>query len=150
MRSDIINNNVMEVLIFFTGAAGYSLTEYFFRGYTHWTMALTGGACLLTFYWYSKCTKNTPLPLKAAVGALIITAFEFFVGVVVNLWYGWDVWDYSGKTCNILGQVCPEYSIAWFLICLSVLIISEGVCAVYHVLQHNIDVRFHKKTRSCK
>ena len=40
----------MEVLIFIVGAAGYAGVEYLYRGYTHWTMVLTGGACLLAFY----------------------------------------------------------------------------------------------------
>ncbi len=117
----------MEILVFFTGAAGYSLIEYLFRGYTHWTMLA-----------------------KAAAGALIITVFEFFVGIVVNMWYGWDVWDYSGKMLNILGQVCPEYSLAWFLICFTVLAVSEGMNSTFHALQRGIHVRFNKNTKSYK
>ena len=77
-------------------------------------MTLTGGACLPTFYCYLKVRRDASMLAKAAAGALIITVFEFFVGIVVNMWYGWDVWDYSGKMLNILGQVCPEYSLAWF------------------------------------
>lgn len=150
INHDITNNNIMEILVFCTGAAGYSMTEYFFRGHTHWTMALTGGACLLTFYCYLKVRRDTPLPAKAVAGAVIITVFEFFVGIVVNLWYGWDVWDYSGKTFNIMGQVCPEYSIAWFLICLIVLLVSEAVRSVFNIVSRGMHVHFHKNTRSYK
>ncbi|MEI3504505.1 MAG: hypothetical protein V8Q42_12985 [Anaerovoracaceae bacterium] len=44
----------MDFVIFAIGATGYSVIEYLFRGYTHWSMALTGGACLLVFYYYTK------------------------------------------------------------------------------------------------
>ena len=126
----------MGLLVFFLGAAGYSGIEYMFRGHTHWTMALTGGACLLAFYYYVKENKNTPTLAKAAVGACIFTVFEFFVGLIVNVWYRWDVWDYSSETGNVMGQVCPLYSIAWFFICLSILIISANVHNIYDKMRH--------------
>lgn len=97
----------MEVLIFIVGAAGYAGVEYLYRGYTHWTMVLTGGACLLAFYCYTKETKDTPLFVQAAAGACIVTVFEFCVGVVVNLWYGWHVWDYSRGTRQSAGADLP-------------------------------------------
>ncbi|MDO4545069.1 MAG: hypothetical protein Q4C25_02835 [Bacillota bacterium] len=121
----------MGLLIFMTGAAGYSAIEYLFRGYTHWSMALTGGACLLVFYYYVKAKKETPTVLKAIVGACIFTIFEFFVGLIVNLWYGWHVWDYSTQPGNILGQVCPLFSFAWFLICYALLIITGNLQHLY-------------------
>ena len=128
----------MGILIFVTGATGYSIIEYLFRGYTHWSMALTGGACLLTFYYYVKEYKETPLLAKAAVGACIITVFEFFVGIIVNLIYGWHVWDYSGEPGNVLGQICPEYTAVWFFICLILLVISSNLCLLYRAFRHEI------------
>lgn len=106
------------------GATGYSLIEYLFRGYTHWSMALTGGACLLALYFYVKENRDRSLFAKALAGACIFTVFEFAVGLVVNVWYGWNVWDYSMQPGNILGQVCPLFSGAWFLICLVILAIG--------------------------
>lgn len=138
MPVNIINNNIMGILIFITGAVGYSTIEYMFRGYTHWSMALTGGACLLTFYYYVSEYKETPTLAKAAVGACIITIFEFFVGIIVNLFYGWHVWDYSGEPGNILGQICPEYSLFWFLICLAILVISNNLYSLYRAFRHGI------------
>ena len=138
MPVNIINNNIMGILIFITGAAGYSTIEYMFRGYTHWSMALTGGACLLTFDYYVSEYKETPTLAKAAVGACIITIFEFFVGIIVNLFYGWHVWDYSGEPGNILGQICPEYSLFWFLICLAILVISNNLYSLYRAFRHGI------------
>ena len=56
--------------------------------------------------------------LRALIGATLITAVEFLVGSVVNLWLGWQVWDYSARFCNIYGQICPLFSGLWFLLCL--------------------------------
>ena len=58
-------------------------------------------------------------PMAAAMGALIITCYEFFVGMVVNLRLGWDVWDYSALPRNVLGQICPAFTGIWFAICLA-------------------------------
>ena len=121
----------MEVLIFIVGAAGYAGVEYLYRGSTHWTMVLTGGA----FYCYTKETKDTPLLVQAAAGACIVTVFEFCVGVVVNLWYGWHVWDYSREPGNLLGQICPLFSFIWFLLCLIILMLFSALDSWYNKMR---------------
>ena len=62
-----------------------------------------------------------PLILAAASGALIVTAYEFCVGMIVNVRLGWQVWDYSTLPGNIMGQICPVFTTAWFLLCLAFL-----------------------------
>ena len=125
-----MDNNNMSFIIFVMGAAGYAALEYLFRGYTHWSMALTGGACLLVFYYYITENKKAPMLAKAAVGACIFTVFEFFVGLLVNIVYGWHIWDYSRQPGNLLGQICPLFSFIWFLICIVILLI-------FNVLSYN-------------
>lgn len=107
----------IEIEIFLLGAAAYGTIEMLFRGYTHWTMLLTGGACVLTMYYMQEWLLNQPLVLSALTGALIITAYEFFVGVLVNLRFGWDIWDYSALPGNVLGQICPKFTAIWFCTC---------------------------------
>ena len=112
------------LLIFGLGASCYCLLETLWRGYTHWTMGLTGGACLTTLYQLAKRTKDWSLAAKAAVGSGIITAYEFTVGCLVNLKLGWNVWDYSGLPLNLAGQICLLFSFLWFLLCFPVF----GLC----------------------
>lgn len=123
----------MGLMVFLFGAAGYSTMEYLFRGYTHWSMALTGGACLLAFYYYAKSSRRSSLIVKALAGAGIFTVFEFSVGLVVNIWYHWHVWDYSGQSGNIMGQICPLFSFIWFVLCLSILVVHRNIRNIYHV-----------------
>ncbi len=108
----------MELLVFILGGISYGLIETLFRGYTHWSMVLTGGACVLTFYIMSEWMLAMPLIFGAALGAVIITLYEFFVGLIVNLRLGWQVWDYSTMPGNIMGQICPTFTCLWFVLCL--------------------------------
>lgn len=117
----------MSIFIFTAGALGYGGLEVLFRGYTHWTMMLTGGACLLTLHLLNRQLNQAPLLLKATGGALVMTVYEFAVGLIVNLWYGWHVWDYSLLPGNILGQICPLFTLLWFFLSLGLAIISKGL-----------------------
>ena len=105
------------ILVWSLGALMYSLVEIMWRGYTHWSMMLTGGVCFLILY--KLAPLKYPLAVRAILGAVAITAVEFAVGVTVNLIFRLDVWDYSMRPLNILGQICPLYSIFWFFLCLA-------------------------------
>lgn len=109
----------MGILIFAWGGLFYGLTEVCYRGYTHWSMVLTGGAIAATFYLLTPILLRVNLFAAAIIGTLIVTIYEFAVGAVVNLWLGWDVWDYSALPGNLLGQICPKYSLYWFFLCLA-------------------------------
>ena len=112
------NNSIwVEIAVFLLGAGAYGTMEVLFRGYTHWTMLITGGACVLTMYYMQDWILNLPVVLGALAGSLIITFYEFFVGVLVNLKLGWQVWDYSALPGNILGQICPAFTAIWFCVC---------------------------------
>lgn len=106
-----------SLFTFLMGFFIYSLFEIATRGYTHWTMALTGGLVLSLLYHLNR--RLTLSPLRSSIlGALMITAIEFPVGLFDNILMGWHVWDYSDVPLNIMGQVCPLYSGIWFLLCL--------------------------------
>lgn len=111
--------------LFLTGAAGYCALELLWRGYTHWSMGLTGGACLVGLYWLHRRLARRPLAVQAAAGAALVTAAEFCVGCVVNLALGWNVWDYSGWHVQLLGQICLVFSMVWYLLCL---LVMAGFC----------------------
>lgn len=113
-----MSERLLEIIVFIMGGISYAMIEILFRGHTHWTMVLTGGACILTIYVLSGWWINVPLVVGALASAMIITFYEFCVGILVNIRLGWQVWDYSDMPGNILGQVCPTFSAIWFLLCL--------------------------------
>lgn len=100
------------------GAVIYSLVEIIFRGYTHWTMTVTGGVTFLALYFMNLRMKTKSLFLRCVAGSLIITVIEFVVGCLVNLRLKWNVWDYSSRAHNLLGQICPLFTVLWFLLCI--------------------------------
>lgn len=102
-------------MCFAFGAVAYGLIEVAVRGYTHWTMALTGGAVMVLLNLINK-TKNLSILVKCLLGMTVITSLEFAVGMAVNVGFGWNVWDYSDKPFNLFGQICPQFCIAWFFI----------------------------------
>lgn len=113
------NIRTMEIIVFLIGGLSYGLIEILYRGYTHWSMVLTGGAVILTFYYLIPLLFQIPLWASALLGAAIITAYEFAIGCIVNLWLKMGVWDYTDCPGNILGQICPQFSGCWFLLCLA-------------------------------
>lgn len=54
-----------------------------------------------------------PLAAQAAVCGTAVTAAEFGAGLVLNVWLGMGVWDYSGMAGNLMGQVCPQFLLVW-------------------------------------
>lgn len=107
-------------LLFCAGGAVYSLIEMLFRGWTHWSMAVVGGACLWLIFQFTERRPEAGILTSAVVGAAIITALELVSGCLLNLWLGWEVWDYSGIPMNLWGQICLPFSALWFLLCIPV------------------------------
>ena len=101
------------------GGLIYVLLELIWRGYSHWTMFLLGGTCFVLLGLINEILDwDTPLTLQMLIGCAVITALEFITGCVVNLWLGWNVWDYSDLKFNILGQISLFSSIGWYFISL--------------------------------
>ena len=101
------------VLVFLIGAVGYALIEIIWRGYTHPTMIAAGGICFLVFSLIAERMRSLPLLIKAVTAAISVTAVELIFGLVFNVGLGMRVWDYSNMPLNLLGQICPTFSLLW-------------------------------------
>ena len=100
--------------LFFVGATIYVVIEKLYRGYSHWTMFLLGGICFIALGLINEVISwDMPLLLQMFIGGMIITVLEFITGCVVNLWLGWNVWDYSELPFNLWGQISLFSSIVW-------------------------------------
>lgn len=118
---------IKGLVLFLAGGAAYALLEVCWRGYTHWTMFALGGALFLIL---GELNENilewdTPLLLQGVIGAVIVTAAELLTGVVLNLWLGLGIWDYSGIPFNFLGQVCLPFSLLWVLVSIAAIILDD-------------------------
>ena len=114
------------LFLFGTGGLLYILIELVWRGWTHWTMFILGGLCFVCLGLINEILSwKMPLWQQVLIGAGIITALEFLTGYVVNLYLGWDVWDYSNMPGNILGQVCPQYMLLWLPVSLIGIVLDD-------------------------
>lgn len=78
------------------GGLIYVTLEILWRGYSHWTMGVLGGICFICLGLINEILSwETPLVLQMLIGGTIITVLEFITGCIVNLWLGWNIWDYS-------------------------------------------------------
>lgn len=104
-------------VLFDVGGLLYIVIELVWRGWSHWTMFILGGICFI-----SLGLINEVIPWEMAlwkqilIGACVITVLEFITGCIVNLWLGWDVWDYSHMPGNVLGQISPQFFVLWMLL----------------------------------
>ncbi len=108
-----MNTVLRRLTVFVIGGFSYAAIEMIWRGRTHWSMLAAGGVCMLLLFEIFNANHNWSLPRKALIGAAVITAVEFVFGVIFNCWFKMNVWDYSNKRFNIMGQVCPLYSFLW-------------------------------------
>ena len=125
-KGDFLDKNLKSVfkkklrypVFFIFGALGYAIIELLWRGRTHWSMLLAGGICFIIFSIVTERMKGAPIWIKAAVCAAAITIVEFAFGLVVNVALGMNVWSYKDVPFNLLGQICPTFTLLWA--CLSV------------------------------
>lgn len=109
-----------KLILFLIGALGYCMLELLSRGYTHWSMGVTGGVCLLLLDLIWEQLREKGIIIKSIAGAVAVTVAELIAGLVVNVWLGLNVWSYAGEPFNFMGQICIRYSLTW--LCLSFVI----------------------------
>lgn len=120
-----------DFLIFMMGAVGYALIEIIWRGHTHPTMMVAGGSCFLAFSYISEKMADLPLLIKAFLAALVVTAVELVFGLIFNLGFKMSVWDYSTMPLNLLGQICPTFSLLWCGIAALFIPLSEKINRIF-------------------
>lgn len=113
-----MKNAIEAAIVFGFGGIIYGLVEVLIRGFTHWTMILTGGIVFSILYLINLRFQNVNIVFRSLLGCLVITTAEFVVGCIVNIDFGMNVWDYSDQQLNLMGQICPLFSFGWFLICI--------------------------------
>lgn len=117
------------VFLFLCGGLLYVLFELLWRGYSHWTMFLLGGLCFVLIGAINEFMSwETSIIFQGIIGSVcVITPLEFLTGCVVNLWLGWNVWDYSEIPLNLLGQICLPFSLLWILISMIAVVLDDWI-----------------------
>jgi len=109
--------------LFLLGGLGYVGLELLWRGRSHISMFLAGGACFLLLGKLNRTTPRLPLVSRGLFGGLIITAVELLAGLLANRDY--SVWDYRGQPLNFHGQVCLLFSLLWIPLSLGAMLLYD-------------------------
>lgn len=100
-----------QAVLFYLGGCAYMGLELLWRGRSHGSMFIAGGTCFLLIGQLNQVRPRLPLPLRAAVGAGIVTMVELGIGLLCNR--NFEVWDYRERAGNFLGQICPAFTVLW-------------------------------------
>ena len=120
----MVNKLLKLPFLFGVGGTVYYLMEIIWRGYSHWSMFALSGVCFIIIDFLNQTWKNIrSLIFLIILCTLIITVLEFVTGLIVNLWLGLGVWDYSNMPFNLMGQICLFFSLLWLLVtCIAILV----------------------------
>ena len=116
---------VLSMLLWTWGGTVYFLLEVAWKTLTgrpeaiSWTMLVLA---VLLCVPVERCGEELPwacpLWLQALCCAALVTAVELAAGLVLNVWLRLGVWDYSHLPGNLWGQVCPQFALLWWGLCL--------------------------------
>lgn len=116
---------VLSVLMWTWGGAAYFLLEVAYktaRGEPErisWTMlVLAAILCIPIERAGAEMPWDVPLWMQAAGCAVLVTATELIAGLILNVWLGLGVWDYSDLWGNLWGQICLQFAAIWWGLCL--------------------------------
>ena len=108
------------------GGCVYFLIEMAWRGHSHWTMAVLGGVCFVLIGEINEFIPwNMPLVLQGAIGSGTVTLLELVSGIILSLWLGLGIWDYSNMPFNFLGQICLPFSLLWVALSVVAVILDD-------------------------
>lgn len=116
------------LLLWEIGGCTYYMIEIMYRGFSHESMFILGGICLILVGELNELySDNLYFELQVLIGDVIVLILEFLTGCIVNLWLGLNVWDYSDLPGNILGQVCPQFALMWMPIIVIAIILDDWI-----------------------
>lgn len=116
------------LFLFYFGGATYCTIEVFVREWSHWSMFLLGGLVFVVVGSMNQIWGwETGLIKQIAAGVAVTLAGEFVTGCIVNLWLGWNIWDYSDFPGNILGQICPQFALLWIPLVLIAIVVDDVI-----------------------
>lgn len=102
------------IFMFYIGFTAYISIEVLYRGHSHWSMGILGGICFLIIGGLNQTyTWDLDLILQMSISSVVITALELVAGLILNVWLGLGIWDYSNLHYQFMGQISLLYSLLW-------------------------------------
>lgn len=123
-RMSNAGKKILSMLLWFWGGTVYFLLEVAYKSLTNHTEAISWTMLVLAIFLtvpVERCGAQlpwkTPFIIQVLCCTALVTLAEFIAGCILNIWLGLGVWDYSNMWGNILGQICPQYTAIWLVLC---------------------------------
>ena len=114
--------------LFLFGFMAYITIEVIYRGYSYPLMGLCGGiAIVLLDQINNKISWDVDILLQGICGSLIITFFEFAIGLLSLNNILPVMWDYSTVPLNYKGIICLPFSLIWILLSILAILIADAI-----------------------
>ena len=121
-----IKNVLKMIVLLVIGGTIYFCIEMLWRGHSHWTMALVGGICFIAIGAINEYIPwEMSIVQQSLIGACLVTSIEFIAGLILNVWLGLAIWDYSNLPFNIMGQICLPFFFAWIALSAVAIVVDD-------------------------
>lgn len=105
-----------ELILFIFGGLIYFNIEIIVRGFSHWSMFIVGGLCFVIIGLLNEIYSwNLLFQWQCLIGSGVITTLEFISGLIINKLLHWNVWDYSDRPFNLMGEICLHHSVLYWI-----------------------------------
>jgi uncharacterized membrane protein len=116
------------VTLWLYGGFVYYVIELIWRGYSHPSMFVLGGLCLVIIgglnNWFPW---ELGLLWQSLIGAAVVTIAEYITGLIVNIGLGLNVWDYSALPLNLAGQICALFALLWVPLAIFAIFLDDWI-----------------------
>lgn len=126
----LLKNIFRATVIFLVSAFIYCSCEYIFRQYTHWSMFILSGICGVCFIdaINNVCSFEMGYLNQIAISTILCTIAEGICGLIVNIWLGLNVWDYSTLPGTFFYNQCNIFFVGiWALIIAAGILICDFI-----------------------
>ena len=113
-----------KCVLFYLGGFAYMTLEFVWRGRSHGSMFLLGGACFLLIGRLNRLLRRITPALRLMAFSGIITALELLTGLLVNRDHA--VWDYRNLPLQFRGQICVPYALLWIPVSFLAMMLHTG------------------------
>ena len=126
---------LVSIFTFVVFGLMYYGVEILYRGYSHWTMAVLAGIiAILIGSLNDTFSYEMPFDLQILVGTCFATVFEGIAGIILNVFLGLGIWDYSNLWGTFFFEQCNIFfCAAWAVLSAACIVLQD--CLVYYVLK---------------
>lgn len=118
---------ILELLFLFAlGGLIYISLELIYKGSTNYIMFCCGGISLICIGAINEVIPwNMPIQYQCLIGCIFITLLELITGLMFNR--DFLIWDYRNMPLNFMGQICPAFSLLWYVLSGVAIVIDDYI-----------------------